>query len=219
MARRMPSTVTALMVIGLCLFTSAGAISMVRLATLEMTLSAATPEKAAIFAPHLAALGDDPVVGARAQAMLLDLARGDDPSRDLREIGDLLALAPLASGAWRDLARARLEAGEPIAAVAKALAMAKVTGPNEAHEMAARASFALPLWPILPLKARNDLIQDLVGGWVEMRTSERAALRVTLSQAQPKTQAAIEAGLRRAGAAGVALIQALGLGGAVIIGR
>jgi hypothetical protein len=217
-AQRMPRMATALLILGLCLFTGAGAVSMLRLAAAEMAIDGSTPAQAATAAARLAPLCADPVVGPRARARLLSLSDVHD-TRNLQWIEDLLADAPLASGGWRNLARARLQAGAPIAAVVTALAMARVTGPNEGHEMAARASFGAPLWAMLPIDARNGLIRDLVGGWAEMPGPERAALRVTLALARPETRTAVGAGLRRAGKAGVSLAQALGLGGAVVVGR
>lgn len=204
--------VTASLVIALCMFTSARAVTMLRLASVENELDAAPRANAAALAT-LSGLRDDPVIGTRARADMLGFATGD-AAKKRPLIEGLLAAAPLTSGAWRELARARLEAGEATETIIQALDMARVTGPNEGEQMAARAAFGLPIWALLPLSERGAVLRDLVGGWQEMREPDRAALRLTLSLAQPQTRMTVEGGLRRAGKPGAEVARALGLIGA-----
>ena len=127
------------------------------------------PAKAATA---IAPFSDDPLLGDVAKRDMLRLR--PPPAADAAAaVGDLLSGTPLNSGAWAELAAARRAEGAPIEAVAAALALSTVTGPNEEYQMARRAAFALPLFRALPPDERRALVADLAGGWYAMDVKDQ----------------------------------------------
>jgi hypothetical protein len=120
-------------------------------------------------------------------------------------------MTPLKGGAWLELAMGTLASGEPIEKVAGGLMMARVTAPNEARQMAARAVFGLPLWESLPLDARGSLIGDLFSGWDFILEPDRQALRALFFVSPGETRENIRARLLLIGKPAMPIIKILGL--------
>jgi hypothetical protein len=150
-------------------------------------------------------------VAALAQQRALALAPPHQPSEQVGALKALLSLTPMSSGAWLDLAIAANESGQPMQAVASALAMSTLTGPNEARFMAGRAVFGLPLWEKLPPEERRGLVVDLVSGWGEIGEEEHRDLQALLTVASDKTRAQLLAALLLTGKNGEAIGNALDL--------
>ena len=150
-------------------------------------------------------------VAPLARRLALVLAAPRAPAERAAALQELLALTPLASGAWLDLAMARHDAGAPMQSVASALAMSSLTGPNEARFMAGRAAFGLPLWDRLPPDVRRGLIVDLVSGWDEVGEEQRRELDADLTLAPDGARAEILAALLLAGKPAAPILKALDL--------
>lgn len=164
-----------------------------------------------VAASRLVGLVDDPSVGSLARERLLDAVEPEESRRRVKELSDLLARAPLSSGVWLDLARARFADGASPKKIFDALAMSQTTGPNEALVMAGRAIFGLPLWRLASPEMRKAIVRDLIGGWFEVKDARRMLLRVLLAQAQSDTRTELRAGLVAQGKDGVAIAARLGL--------
>jgi hypothetical protein len=134
-----------------------------------------------------------------------------EAERRIALIEALLRVTPTASDLWLQLAANRLLSGAQPDEVLKALALSEVTGPNERHMMAARASFALPLYADLPEKVRGMASRDLVGGWSELKFEQREFLRLVLARAPDDVRQDLRARLVRIGAEVELIITALGL--------
>jgi hypothetical protein len=87
----------------------------------------------------------------------------DDAQKRAETLARLLALRPMSSKDWLQLAVMRLVAGEPQKQVLAALLMSWVTGPNEGGLMWQRGVLGLSLWQALSPDARQRTIDDLVG--------------------------------------------------------
>ena len=72
-----------------------------------------------------------------------------------------LAIVPLSSQRWLELAVMRNALGLPGVKIAEALAMSSLTGPNEAHVILRRAAFALSIWEKLDPDTRGRAANDL----------------------------------------------------------
>jgi hypothetical protein len=82
--------------------------------------------------------------------------------RDRREaLADYLAVVPLSSQRWLELAVMRNASGWPAEKVIEALAMSSLTGPNEAAVILKRAAFALSIWEKLDVDTRARAANDL----------------------------------------------------------
>ena len=169
---------------------------------LQFSVAEATPEEIQARA-LLEPLTTSPVVGALARRGLLaspsDLLRADANKR-VTEFEALLAETPLDSAAWLQLAMARRDAGVPLERVASAFALSRSTGRFEGQLLAARASFALPMWAELSPEMRQLAIADLLnGGWRLMSPAEKGELRGALAQASDETRDDLRARLAKAG--------------------
>lgn len=196
---------TALLVSALALFAILGAIPLLRFG-----VASVTPDEAASIA-RFSALADDPAVGALARARLIDSIEQDEGLLRAAELSEMLSRAPLSSGVWLDLARARFSGGGEPAKIFDALAMSQTTGPNEALVMAGRAIFGLPLWPLASPPTRKAIARDLVGGWFEVKDTRRMLLRVLLAQSRPATRVELRAELLAQGKDGAEIAARLGL--------
>jgi len=204
-ALREPRVVTALLVAALSLFAVWRAAPLLRYGVSETLLD--EPAMEAAMRP----LTTDRSVGFLARRKLLTLSEPGDGTQHIDEIGQLLALAPLSSATWLELARARFSAGAGAEDIFGALALSRLTGPNEAYVMAARASFGLPLWAMAPAEAKSGLVRDLVGGWIETSETQRTLLRIVLQEARPETRDELRAALVAAGKDGATVSSRLGL--------
>ena len=177
---------------------------------LRFGVAAVTPDGATSLM-RMSALVDDAAVGGMARARLVDSVAPNDSKRRVSELSETLARAPLSSGVWLDLARARFADGAEPAKIFGALAMSRTTGPNEALVMAGRANFGLPLWRLASHEIQDAIARDLVGGWFEVNDTRRMLLRVLLAQAVPETRAELRAALIAHGEDGAAVADRLGL--------
>ncbi|MDR3448859.1 MAG: hypothetical protein P4M15_03780 [Alphaproteobacteria bacterium] len=195
---------TAMVVAGLSLLTIGLALPTLRFG--QAGLAADPPMEAARLKPLL----NEAPVAALAQQRALALAP-HPPSEQVAALTNLLTLTPMSSGAWLELAIAGNQTGQPMQAVASALAMSTLTGPNEARFMAGRAVFGLPLWDKLPPEVRRSLVVDLVSGWGEIGEEQHRDLDALLTVASDKTRAQLLAALLLAGKKGEAIGNALDL--------
>lgn len=72
-----------------------------------------------------------------------------------------LAVVPLSSQRWLELAVMRNALNLPDARIAEALAMSSLTGPNEASVVLRRSAFALSIWEKLDADARGRTANDI----------------------------------------------------------
>jgi hypothetical protein len=193
---------TALIVIGVSLFTISRGVDLAGFALAD--LSEDQPSMATRLGPWTA----KPGVAGLALSRLVTDAPGD-ANAHRRWATDRLSRAPLDGDAWLLLAGLRFAAGEPAEQGATALAMSSLTTPNEGWIMARRGALALPLWLLLPPASRAGAASDLVGGWYYLPELERAALRAALGLRTPSPREEIRGALLLAGGAHVAA--ALGL--------
>ena len=196
---------TAIVVIALAVGTVWRSASVFSFAVAERMASADTARM------RLAPFVDSPETGARARFDILAFEVKSAAATRVRELEQYLSLTPLASGAWLDLAIARLSAGAGPDKAAAALALSNLPGPNESDVMAARAIFGLPLWGALPSDLRRRLASDVVGGWDSLNTVDRAGLTLAFSVAPQDTRAQLESALTGLGPAGAKVQATLGL--------
>lgn len=90
-------------------------------------------------------------------------AGAGDPAARVAALSRQLAVRPLAPSEWLALAGMRVAAGAPEDAVASALRMSYLTGPNEGPVMFRRGLFGLLQWQSLPEAVRAQSIRDLAG--------------------------------------------------------
>ena len=196
---------TAILLIGLASYALSRAAAVLSFAIAEQLTTA--ENATARLRPFL----DGPEFGARAQLDILALDSGAVPADRARNLSRLLALTPLASGAWLDLAVARLSAGAGTDKAAASLFLSNLTGPNESDLMAGRAIFGLPLWSVLSSDLRQRLVIDLIGGWDSIGAVDRAGLTLALSIAPDEMRAQISRALPVSGARSEKIRSALGL--------
>ncbi len=101
---------------------------------------------------------------AREDALTsIDDSSDDKTIRKRRdEIGEILAIKPLSSYYWLQLAEARIDDNEPLAKALEALEMSEVTGPNEEYMITQRGMFGIWQWEVLPPEVQQRAIADLV---------------------------------------------------------
>jgi len=162
-------------------------------------------------ARRLAPFVEDSMVGAMAEARLLELDAGASDRERRERLGRLLSRIPLSGAAWFALAQARFDTDEPMEKVESALAMSSLVAPNEGWLMGRRAAFAIPLWPQLTVAARRNLVADLVGGWEGTPGLERDALISIVYLSPSETKEEARAALLLFGAAGEQVAAELGL--------
>ena len=115
-------------------------------------------------------IGVPGVAGAALEAALRQMPEAVDShaaGRRSDALAALLAERPLSSTLWLALAGARLVSGQPYVTVLLALAMARLTGPNEGRLMLERGIFGFLQWETLPLETRGQVLSDFaraIGG-------------------------------------------------------
>jgi hypothetical protein len=196
---------TSLFVVGLSVAAISSAWPMLRFAL------GAQSAKASNAQARLGDLFDASPAAPLARKLALTLSPPTPPAERAAALTDYLALTPMASGAWLDLAIARRAAGAPMAEVASALAMSATTGPNEGRFMAGRAAFGLPLWDQLPPSLRRGLARDLVDGWGELSEAQRRAIDDGLTIASDRTRAQVLAALLLESPSALEIVKALDL--------
>jgi hypothetical protein len=80
------------------------------------------------------------------------------------EIAEILAIKPLSSYYWIQLAEARIDAHEPLSSALDALELSEVTGPNEEYMITQRGLFGIWQWEVLPPDAQQRAIANLAAG-------------------------------------------------------
>jgi hypothetical protein len=125
----------------------------------------------------------------------------DDAQKRAETLAKSLAVRPLSSKDWLQLAVMRLMTGEPQKQVLAALLMSSVTGPNEGGVMWQRGVLGLSLWQALPPDARQRTIDDLAGVFrvVPVGDGDMSAIKNVLDMKPAETRAAIADLLRAKG--------------------
>jgi hypothetical protein len=155
---------TALVVIGLCLFGIARGWEIVRFRIAEASLRTdGNPRQL------LGQWAD--VSGVASSALEASLPGAPDPGdrqaaqRQLAQLAEILSLRPLSSTHWLSLSGTRFVVGQPTNKIIGALILSSMTGPNEGQIMLQRGAFELSLWellsPELQKRASVDIAETL----------------------------------------------------------
>ena len=145
---------TALAVVGMCVWPVWQGFNVIRYAMADSKLEAFQQWSAA------SGLAFDAREGALT---LVDDTSDDRTIRKRRdEIAEILAIRPLSSRYWLKLAISRVDADEPTAKVLEALEMSAVTGPNEDYMLTQRGLFGIWQWEVLPPEVKRRAVADLV---------------------------------------------------------
>ena len=108
------------------------------------------------------------VTGLAFSAREYALTPVDDSSDDRTiqkrrdELADMLAVRPLSSLYWLQLAIARVDTHEGVAKVVEALDLSSVTGRNEGYMVTERGMFGIWRWEVLLPEAHERAAKDLV---------------------------------------------------------
>jgi len=155
---------TALVVIGLCLFAIARGweIGRFRIAEASLRTDGNPRELLGQWAG---------VSGIASSALEASLPGAPDPGdrqaaqRQLGQLTEILSLRPLSSTHWLSLSGTRLVVGQHTNKVIGALVLSSMTGPNEGQIMLQRGAFELSLWellsPELQKRASVDIAETL----------------------------------------------------------
>ena len=162
---------TALAVIGICVWPVWQGINVIRY---EMADS--TPEAARQWID---------VSGLAFAAREYALTPVDDSSDEMTinkrrdELGGMLAIRPLSSRIWLQLAEARVDAQDTPAKALEALELSALTGPNEGYMITQRGLFGIWQWEVLPADAQERAVKNLVVR--QIPDSKLAWLKTTLA--------------------------------------
>ena len=182
-------SLTALAVIGLCLWPVWKGSSIIRFTLADAASEDVRPWRAAS--------------GVAFDAREDSLTAIDDTSNDttirarLDEIEKILAVRPLSSEYWVQLAEARVDAHEPLPKVIEALEMSTVTGPNEEAMITQRGLFGIWQWETLPADEQRRAIADLAA--VRPSDAKAAWLKTTLAAKSEAVRRDIRAALEAQG--------------------
>ena len=155
---------TALVVIGLCLFGIARGweIGRFRIAEASLRTDGNPRELLGQWAG---------VSGVASSALEASLPGAPDPGdrqaaqRQLGQLTEMLSLRPLSSTHWLSLSGTRFVVGQPTNKIIGALILSAMTGPNEGQIMLQRGAFELSLWellsPELQKRASVDIAETL----------------------------------------------------------
>jgi hypothetical protein len=126
------------------------------------------------------------VSGVAFDARETALTPMDDSSTDATirqrrdQLAEMLAIRPLSSWYWLQLANARVDLHEPLPKILSALELSTVTGPNEDYMITERGLFGVWQWEILPPEVQRRSIADLVA--VRPSDANVAWLKTTLDK-------------------------------------
>jgi hypothetical protein len=189
MHARLIRLVTALAVIGMCVWPVWKGFDVIGYAVAD-----ATPEAVRPFI-DLSGVG----IGAREVALTTIDNSSDDKTirKRLDEIAQILALRPLSSRLWLQLAEARIDAQEPLAKALDALEMSTVTGPNEEAMLTQRGLFGIWQWEALPPETQQRAIADLAV--VNISDTKATWLRKTLAEKSAQVRQDIRSALQAQG--------------------
>jgi len=180
---------TALAVISLCVWPMWQGYEVIRYAMADSTPEAAQPWI--------------DVSGVAFDARETALTSIDDSSDDKTirkrrdEIAQILAIRPLASNYWLQLAEARIDDHEPLAKALEALEMSEVTGPNEEAIITQRGLFGIWQWEVLPPEIQQRTIADLAA--VNISDPKAAWLKKTLAGKPEQVRQVIRSALQSQG--------------------
>ncbi len=135
-----------------------------------------------------------------------------DPDSAIETVKGMLSISPLSSVDWFYLASLQNFIGAPPEDVLGALALSAMTGPNQQTVMTARAVMASGMLDQLPPDLRRTFVLDLVGVWPLMNEPSRQQVKAGLSRATEEARQELHAKLLLENAAGLKIIEALGLG-------
>jgi len=180
---------TALAVISLCVWPMWQGYEVIRYAMADSTPEAAQP------CIDVSGVAFD----ARETALTsIDDSSDDKTIRKRRdEIAQILAIRPLASNYWLQLAEARIDDHEPLAKALEALEMSEVTGPNEEAIITQRGLFGIWQWEVLPPEIQQRTIADLAA--VNISDPKAAWLKKTLAGKPEQVRQVIRSALQSQG--------------------
>lgn len=138
-------------------------------------------------------------------------AQGVDVAARIDALTELLALTPLESAAWQNLAVLRLASGEKLEAILGALSVSAMTGPNEAPVMLMRAVLGIRLWSFMPPELRRTIASDIIGSWSVAEESSKSNIRSGLALATMQSREELRALLLASGPKAQVISTALGL--------
>ena len=155
---------TALAVIGLCLFGIARGWEIGRFRIAEAGLRTDGSQRELLG--HWAGIS-----GVASSALEASLPGALDPGdrrgaqSQLGQLAEILSLRPLSSTHWLSLSGTRFVVGQPTNKIIGALILSSMTGPNEGQIMLQRGAFELSLWellsPELQKRASVDIAETL----------------------------------------------------------
>lgn len=96
------------------------------------------------------------------------------------ELVDILAIRPLSSYYWLQLAESHVDASDGPAEALAALELSVLTGPNEGYMMTQRGLFGIWQWEVLPAEVKKRAIADLLAK--RLSDQNAAWMKTTLSE-------------------------------------
>lgn len=145
----------------------------------------------------------DDVSGLAFAAREYALTSIDDSSDDKTirkrrdELTEMLAIRPLSSYYWLELAESRIDAQEAPTKAVAALELSRLTGSNEGYLITERALFGIWRWEVLPAEVQTRAVADLVARQPSNRDLDW--LRTTLSEKTEKVREEIRLALQAYG--------------------
>ena len=169
---------TAITIIGICVFSVAWGLSIVRFSLATANISSSENRTETILAWTA-------IPGIASAALQSQVSKKVDPSdlkaanRQREALSAIISLKPLSSVDWLLLSGMRLITDQPMEQVLDALMLSMVTGPNEGYVMADRGIFGASLWedlsPDLRRRAAVDLAaEEIDGGKIRAILSEKS---------------------------------------------
>jgi hypothetical protein len=181
---------TAVVIIGTCIWPMKQGLEMLR-------YGIATGPNPAASVPWF----DTPGLASTAREAALtpiDDSSDDQTIRKLRgELEELLAIRPLSSISWLQLAETRLDASDSLDKVLAALELSTLTGPNEGYIRTRRGMFGVWQWERLAPEAQSRAITDLTSEPITDATLDW--LKETLAKKSDEGRTEIGQALRRQG--------------------
>ena len=180
---------TALVIVGVCVLPMWKGLELIRYSRIDDKSEAALPW---VDVPGLAFF-----------ARQFSLTSTDDSSDDktirkrLNELVDMLAIRPLSSYYWLQLAESRVDAGEGPSKASEALELSVLTGPNEGYMVTQRGLFGVWQWETLSSENRTRAAADLAAR--RLSSSNLAWLKTTLSEKAEQVREAIRTALQAQG--------------------
>jgi hypothetical protein len=126
-----------------------------------------------------------------------DSSDGPTIRRRRDEIAEILAIKPLSSYYWVQLAEDRIDDHEPVAKAIDALELSAVTAPNDQYMITQRALFGIWKWEVLPPEVQQRTIAGLVA--VPPSGTKAAWLTTTLAEKTEEVRQQIRSALQAQG--------------------